>query len=483
MKNTCPFFNRLWLFPLLLIFSTLTSSCTWFQPAQETKEERVYKEDDISQIQGKRVFDPMTGTWRIVREVNEKVDTVQWKELPPSRYPPIKSDGSWSSATSGNQSSGNSNSSTGKAFNVALVLPFLTKLSNNVVNPNSLWAVQFYAGAKLAFEDLKEAGVNLNVSVLDTEGETTRMATLLKSSDLAKADLIIGPYKRENVLLTAEFSKKNKIPVVVPYTASMGMVEDNQYFIQVNPSLKSHCKAIAKHARNTYKTEDIVLVARDVEGEGDRLKLFQDANAEIEGGRSNAKFREMIISGTARDFSKIDVNPYIRTGRTNVFIVPSWSSEPYIYSLLRALMVKRTEGEDIVVYGMPQWLNFEQIDYEYFEKLKVHISSATFVDEANPAVSVFKRKYFETFGMVPGEEAFLGYDIMNYFGKNLKEWGKELYAKIDSKRFSGLQSKFTFERIVLTPGKSKENLNYYDQLENNFVYILRFSDFQFQPAE
>ncbi len=473
-------------FMLVLIALTTLSSCSWFQPAVGGKEERVYKDDDITQIQGKRVFDPETGTWRIVREVNEKVDTVEWKQLPPNRYPPIKSDGSWSGKSGTSQPGGGttpSSGSSGRTFNVAMVLPFLTQISGADINPNSMWGLQFYAGAKLAYDKLKNEGVNLNVSVLDTEGESAKMSTLLRGTEVGRADLIIGPYKRENVALAADFAKKNKVPLVVPYTASMGMTEENPYYIQVNPSLKSHCIAITKHARKNFRTEDIVLVARNTDGEKERLSLFQDANAEIEGRRQGSAFREMIVSSAASDFSRIDVNPYIRSGRTNVFIIPSWSSEPFVYSLLRALMVKRSEGEDIVVYGMPQWMNFEQIDFEFYEKLRVHLSSANYVDESVPEVNQFRRKYFEAYGSIPTEEAYLGYDIVAYFGKTLTDLGKDFHIKLDSKPYAGLQSRFAFQRVVLNPEKSRENLNYFDQLENTFVYILRFRDFQFQPAD
>jgi hypothetical protein len=477
--------SRLLMFAAMAVIpSLLLSSCEWFKPARDSKKDKVYKQEDIDEIQGKKVFDPVTGTWRVVYEVNEKVDTVRWTELSPERFPPITSDGSWTGTGIAPGNTGTTTSPAGNhTYNVVMMLPFIAQRADfTTIDENSLWAVHYYAGAKLAYDDLKRDGAMLNISVLDSEGTTGKVTTLLRSSDLQKADLIIGPYRRDNVKLVSDFSKTNKIPQVVPYTAQMGMTENNPWYIQVNPSLKSHCEAITRHARKKYRTEEIVLVARDKTEEQTFLKYFQDANAVIEGRTISAQFKEYLVKDETGDFHRMDVSPYVRSGKTTVFIVPSWSNEGFVYSLLRQLMVKRSEGEDIVVYGMPQWMGFEQIDYDFFEKLKLHVSSPFYVDPADEKIKQFKRKFFDTYGAVPQEEAYIGYDIMRYSGLMLKEWGKDFPSRIDRTPFDVLHGRFEFNRIVINPEQHKENLNYYDQLENTYVRILKFQDFRFQVA-
>ena len=200
----------------------------------------------------------------------------------------------------------------------------------------------------------------------------------------------------------------------------------------------------------------------------------------IEGSATAAKFRELIVPPNSRD---INVRSYLKTGRTTVFIVPSWADESFVYSLLRQLMMVHSEGEDIVVYGMPQWKDYNQVDFEFYEKLNVHISSAFYVDYADERVKQFRQKYFDTFGTVPSEEAFLGYDIMLYFGKMVDKYGKDLAQRIDRDDYDVLHGRFNFERVVLNPEQHKEQSGYFDQLENVYVNILRFQDFQFRPAE
>ncbi len=477
--------------PVLFYFFLVTfafSSCDWFKPARDPKKDKVYKEEDVGELQGTKVFDPETGTWRTVHEVNEKVDTLKWSDLSEDKYPPIETVENWSGgsgASTGGNSGGNNSGSgnsggSGKYRNVALVLPFLAQRFDTAnIAEDALWAIHFYSGAKLAYDELERSGISLNINVLDDEATTGKMTTLLRGSEMTKADLIIGPYKRDNVALAADFSKKNKKPLIVPYTAQMNMSENNPNYIQVNPSLKTHCEAITRHARKRHRTEDIVLVARSKEEERSRLAYFQHENAVIE-GRAGSNFREMIVN---EDLQNLNAGSFVREGRTTVFIVPSWSSETFIATLFRQLMTEQAQGEDIVVYGMPQWMNFEQVDYEQFEKLNVHLSSASYVDNEDEKVRQFKRSFFDAYGTIPQEEAFLGYDVMLYFGRISDELGRDFTVRLDQKPYDVLHGRFEFERVVNEPERHREESNYYDQWENKFVHILKFKDFSFQPAD
>ncbi len=469
---------------LILVAATSLSlsSCEWFKPARETPKDKVYKDDDIDDIQGTRVFDPETGEWRTVREVYGPVDTVNWAALPEGKNPPITNDSPWNNG--GGTGGGETPASPTGVYNVSLILPFLTQNARlNSINPNSTLALQFYAGAKLAYQKLIAEGVRLKISVMDSEGSTTKAGNLTKGMDMLNADLIIGPYKRETVSLVAAFSKSKAIPLVVPFTAQMGVVENNPFYIQVNPSLKSHCEAITRHIRKRYQTDDVVLVALDNADERARLGYFHDANATIEGKREGSQFRVMLVGDNSAAIANLKVKPYIHPGKTNVFVVPSWANESFVYSLLRQLMVEKSEGQDIVVYGMPMWRDYEQVDYEFYEQLKVHVSSSNYVNPRDPGVKQFRQSFFNTYGAVPTDEAFLGYDVMLYFGTMLKKYGKAFPPKLDAENYDLMQSKFRFEKVVLDPSRSSENLNYYDQIENKFVYILKFQDYNFQPSD
>ena len=151
-----------------------------------------------------------------------------------------------------------------------------------------------------------------------------------------------------------------------------------------------------------------------------------------------SNLKEFIVSG---NLNNINVTPYIQQGKRTVFIIPSWSSEPFVYSFLRQLMIKQSEGEEIVVYGMPMWMDYEQVDFEYYERLNVHVSSAFFVNKNDERIRQFNRKFFDTYAAVPKEEAYLGYDVMLYFGKMINKWGNDFATRLDQENFDVLHGR------------------------------------------
>ncbi|RMF21428.1 MAG: hypothetical protein D6765_15595 [Bacteroidetes bacterium] len=99
-------------------------------------------------------------------------------------------------------------------------------------------------------------------------------------------------------------------------------------------------------------------------------------------------------------------------------------------------------------------------------------------------MQAFKRKFFERFGTVPNEEAFLGYDVTLFFGRMLQKYGTALPFNLEKEPPTPLlQTTFAFERVVNQPTAAPERFNPLDQFENKFVNILKFENYYFQPAE
>ena len=301
--------------------------------------------------------------------------------------------------------------------------------------------------------------------------------------------MIIGPYRRDNVRLVAEFAKRNEITYVSPYSASSELSENNPNYIQFNPTLQTHCEAITSHAREYYETDQVVLVARNNPSELARFDYFHDRNWEIELAESNeeerkpdtTRFREYIISQSSVDLDEVDMLPLMELQDTMVFIIPSWSDEKFVISFLRKLDLVNTEENHIVVYGMPQWMKYERVDYDYFEKLNVHISSSTFIDPFSTDIQFFKRKYFNAYGSSPRDEAYMGYDITLYCGRMLQKYGTKFQYWLDREMDRYMHTKFEFQQKVdpTTRGREKYQI---DQFENKYVNILKFQDYQFQLA-
>ena len=192
-----------------------------------------------------------------------------------------------------------------------------------------------------------------------------------------------------------------------------------------------------------------------------------------------SRLQEFIISDESAGLENMKVLPFMNLADTTVFIIPSWS-ETFVYSLLRKIdTAKEDPSAQTYVYGMPQWMQFERIDYSYYEKLNVRISSSTFVDPLSPQIQLFQRQFFDRFGAPPTEEAYLGYDVTLYFGRMLNKYGTKFQYSLEKDPQDMLLTRFDFERVVI-PTTTGAEFGTIQKFENKFVNMLKFQDYQFQ---
>jgi hypothetical protein len=132
---------------------------------------------------------------------------------------------------------------------------------------------------------------------------------------------------------------------------------------------------------------------------------------------------------------------------------------------------------------MPQWMDYERIDFDYYEKLNVHVSSSVFIDELNPDIRAFKRRYYDRYGEIPLEEAFVGYDVSKYFGKMLKRFGTKFQLQLEQNPEQLLHTKFEFQPIITPTTTGGMEFPQVERWENKYVNILRFQNYRFNKAE
>ncbi len=486
--------SKLFAFFLLSLFF-FSSSCALFRKAEtEDKAEEVGKEgDELDPIPGKKVYDPETGTLVIVDQTPvESMDTIKWKDIPADSIPPIRSESFFAEEEQmGNPSElirrGEYGTEYYTAYNVGLILPFLTDRFNpnsGEIFDNSTWALNFYGGARMALEELDEQGVRLNVTVMDSKAEQRQVAQLTTRTEMLNAHLLIGPYRRDNVELLANFSKRNGITYVSPHSAASSISDNNPNYVQVSPTLESHSKAIIRHARESFRPAQAVLVARDKDAEKARFLYFQEENYTIEGTRNDSvRLRELIVGEDAESYQNMGLGAYFKENLSDtvVFIVPSWSSETFIYSFLSNIKASRGMEDYVRVYGMPQWMSFERIDFELYESLNVHVSSDSHLDPYNTDVQFFRKRFFDRYGAIPNNEAFLGYDVVKYFGDMIHKHGTKFQYFLEKEPRAVLHTRFDFERVVRPTTTGVENPPI-ERFENKYVNILKFEDYQFQLA-
>ncbi|MEM9990656.1 MAG: hypothetical protein AAF738_02770, partial [Bacteroidota bacterium] len=181
--------NNAFVLGLVLLLFT---ACDLLAPLQQGTSngrsgDNTEEEEDLGEVRGGRVYNPDTGEYEDAETVlADEMVTIRWEAVPTSEYEPIGSERTSPIDDEDDNSLdgiGADNPDLRERYNVALLLPFLTNRFTSEdaeIDRNSRWAIQFYAGARLALAKLEEEGVNLNVDVLDTEANPTVVNTLLQ---------------------------------------------------------------------------------------------------------------------------------------------------------------------------------------------------------------------------------------------------------------------------------------------------------------
>jgi hypothetical protein len=454
---------------LFLLSVTLsTTSCDLFRKAETSnvpKKPAPKKDDDVKKPQGTVL-----------------VDTIRWKTDPKAK-PPITTSGQTPSSpvvvTDPNNPNYNPNNPnnpnsgmpvSAKPYSMAVLLPFNTAQFTEGANPpKAQFALDFYAGVKLALDSFANQPSNLTVNVMDSRGDFNSVATRY---EVTKADLILGPIDRAEVVSAMAFSTRNKIPVVSPYFPTGDVESGNPYFMQVKPSLKTHCFNIVSHITSHFPNSQIVIAARSKDNETARFTYFDEANKAFSAGQ----FEEWRIENEL----VMNPEPYIAQSGTTVFVVPSWN-EAFVASFLKKINASPRRGQ-VVVYGMPQWQDFTGLNSLY-EATKVHISSSTFIDATSPDVKHFRSKFLSKYGKLPNSDAFLGYDCALYFGKMLMQYGSSFPEFLNREQQSVLHTKFYFNPVYRNMPVSDDLGSNISKNENGYVNILRFQGGGFKFAE
>ena len=474
---------------LLLVLLSVFTACDLFKKAPRD-DGKVYDDSgELEEIKGKVVYNPQTGEYETVYEPRGDMDTVRLAEIPTDRVPPIRSDIDPDDLPTPDLEDLQPVPGVKKErYQIAMVLPFLSNQFNGASLPNnSDWAVGFYAGAQLALDQLEAEGVKATVVTADTEAQAGTLRGLLTQPVFANADLIIGPYLSNNVKVAADAVRGKQQVLVSPYSANLGLSANNPNYVQVNPSLIVHINAQLNHARATHRAEQIQLVGAPG---GDAARLFpyyQAANAAFDGGNAEAPLGVLEIGPDERTgWDEINLIDALDSLSTNVLILPEYRDQRYVYNFLRKLKIASRNPlrpRDVIVYGMPQWQEFNRVEYDLYEDLNVHISSSHYVDRDRQAVRAFRTAYYDRFGIAPPESAYLGYDTALYFGRLLKKYGTGFPGQLEREADDLLHTRYDFERVLPAGATTAEGpAAPVQQWENKFVHILAFRGYQFQPA-
>ncbi|CAN5405333.1 LysM peptidoglycan-binding domain-containing protein [soil metagenome] len=361
-------------------------------------------------------------------------------------------------------------------YNIAFFLPFHADEANSMdvekiikgdigYSNKTTVALQFYEGALLAIDSLKKEHLNAKIFVYDVDDkDSLHIVNILKKPELASMDLMIGPLYGSDFLPISNFAKEHEIAIVSPFTQGNKILFNNPYVSKVSPSITLQVEQMAHFVVDTFKTQNIILVNNSNIKEVSFFNAFKNtANAEL------------LQAGIAKsDSVKIayglgNAQSMLSTTRINVIVLPS-NNQSYVTEFISQLNTYR-EKYKIVLFGLQNWMNYDNLDFEYLNNLSLHIPSNTFIDYQNIPTQNFIKTYRDKYKTEPENYVFQGYDITLSFISFLQKDGSGFLKNLAENKFLGLSNNYQFSQFPADGG-----------FENKFVYILKYQDYQLIKA-
>jgi LysM repeat protein len=357
--------------------------------------------------------------------------------------------------------------------NIALLLPFKTKS----IDTNSLnlarkqlshdgyinVSTDFYSGAIVAIDSVKQLGISVNLDVFDTNANAMDLKAVLNQNNFSKFDVILGPITYENIDLTAEYFLSDSIPVVSPFVKSKSSYLNLLQTIPDTEWLRN--KMVSYVKTDTIPHQTLIIYDSKSKATANYLKTAFPSAALLK-SKFDKKGVEQFYLRTE------DVQNVLLPGKTIVFLESD--NESFISNVTSMLnsmngITRKSRGRRKIerqIILMTTFYNksFEGLNVSNYDlsNLHFHYPSVNYNMELSES---FKQKYLIQFGTFPNKYAIRGFDLTMDILLRLRNFGT-LFENSSNIKTSYIANKFKYARQL--------NGSY----KNETGFILKYQDLE-----
>ena len=341
----------------------------------------------------------------------------------------------------------------------------LSKVPDEWIYPWSLDFVEMYNGILLAADTLRSLGLDINIQAFDIKKDTIGVTKLIRSGQLARMDLIIGPVYSDNLKIVSEYAGARGIPVVSPVSLiNNSVLSGNPTLFMASSSLEVAQKTLSKQISENNNS-NLVFIHTDSLGNDEDVKryreqIFNELTQKMP--YEDIRFRELIFYPRSA-FGNDSINRISHTlseHSENIVIIAS--EEAPVVSEIITIVHGLTKRYNVRVYGYPSmiFLDKDNLDPRIFYELNQLIYSPYRIDYSKNNVRQFNLNYRKKFLTMPLEISFawIGYDIAYFFMSGLGVLGDDFIAHPELHNPELLQNEFDFERKTIEDGYENQKL-------------------------
>ena len=326
----------------------------------------------------------------------------------------------------------------GDVAEVALLLPL-----GSQEQPSQNY-IDFYRGFLMGLDSVRMSGHSINLNLYNTAHDYNRVAEIISSGALERANLVVGPVYEDELIPVATALQERAIPIVSPL-ANLTQTTSGRVF-QMSPSPATKLDKV----RNLFDgSKRVVIISTDnvdQEFDAEVRSMLRDTSyvvehkyiyehpsiiekREKEREKLREKLREegvpdslMMIDDTP---SPSDMSPLLRGDDSTVIVVTA-NNEIEVDRILAgiasaniALTARSQRVVPFVVYGNTRWNRYRNIDRATLFANNVMMLSTYHARRSEQVIKSFDKRFVEEFNALPSLYAYRGYDAAVVFVSSL----------------------------------------------------------------
>ena len=347
------------------------------------------------------------------------------------------------------------------SIKAAVLLPFMTKENGN--RDEQVRMVEYYEGFLMAVDSLKQQGVSIDIHTYDSGNTTATITQLINTKkELKDMDIIFGPLHTDQVKIMADFAKKNKIRLVVPFTSKSDEVFNNPYVFQINTPQSYLFSEVYEHYLRKFPNAHVVFLNADT-GDKDKDEFIKGLKEELK--NKQITFKEL----KGAEISPEGMKTAVDSLRENV-LIPTSGKKIALIKILPQLIITAREhpNYNMRLFGYPEWQTYTDDHLSNFFELDTYFYTSFYTNNLFPAAikftSAYRKWYSKDMANTYPKYGMLGFDTAYFFLKGLARYGNHLEEEMNNMTLNPIQTGFKFERV-----------NNWGGFINRKVFFVRFT--------
>lgn len=361
---------------------------------------------------------------------------------------------------------------------IGLLLPFalagtdssgtvIPREKNDIMKLTDI-AYEFYRGVQLGLDELSLFGLHADVTVIDVTGEQVSIDKCIAQNGLEEMDLIIGPLHKDAFEQLSASSKLKNVFRTSPLSSKLNQASSKDEMVsKLKPSDSAMMRTIVSDIKERHLGANVVLLSGAVKSWHTRFKKEWGQPDSSGSASGPTELKEVSWDKNAQDRLKAA----LKLDGKNIIVFPV-EHRPSITDLVSKLATTEFRDLDITLYGMEQWMKYDNLDAEVLERVNLHLPTSRFIDWEEKETVEFIQKFQDEFNTIPSSSAYglVAYDLVKFYVEGMMMYGEDFLNHQDQAPFTGLATGFHMKK---TTGGA---------WVNEFGYVLEYKDHQFKQA-